>query len=112
MKILYISQGKEHDDILKDKLLTCDVDLDQPVAHMKFKKAKRLLKENEYRRLEELEMHHMSENKESVTEFVPLSTEMQALMPEHNEWLTNNALNFKIRSTLKRDCLTHAGSSI
>merc|ERR1719491_1297416 len=95
MKISYIPRGKEHDDILEDELLTRDVDLDQPVCHMEFKEAKRLLKESEYRRMEELEMHHMFENKESVTEFVPLSEVMQALMPKHNEWLTNKSSKLK-----------------
>ena len=57
MKLSHISRGKEHHDILEDKLF----------------------------RLERLKMHHIFENKESVTKFVPLSTEMQALMPEHNE---------------------------
>ena len=91
MKISYISQGKEHDDILEDELLTRDIDLDQPVCRMEFNEAKRLLKENEYCQMEELEMHHMFENKESVTGFLPLLEEMQALMPEHNEWWTNKS---------------------
>ena len=91
MKISYISRGKEHNNILKNELLTRDVDLDQPILHMEFKEAKRLLKESKYRQLEELEMYHMFENKENVTEFVPLSEVMQALMSEHNEWLTNKS---------------------
>ena len=99
MKVLYISQGKRHNDILEDELLTHDVDLNQPVCHMEFKEAKRLLKW-----LEDLEIHHMFENKESVTEFVPLLEGMQGFMAKHNKgWLTrvpnrNVQANFEMNS--------------
>ena len=89
------SVDRQHDEVLQEEIEARRKVLDEPVAKMNFKAARNILRDLEWQRLKDLNLHYRFNNEEDVKMFEPQSEGMKALLDAHQKWITEKAIKRK-----------------